>query len=44
MAAPLLHPPVEIARAAEASCQAPIGVDEFVGGELVDRALFRPRD
>jgi undecaprenyl diphosphate synthase len=36
-----LSPPVQIARAAG---HAPIGVDELVGGELVNRTIFSPRD
>jgi hypothetical protein len=37
----LLHPPVQIARAAAPSGHAWIGVDELVGGELVDGARLR---
>src|SRR6266571_9209498 len=37
----LLRPPIEIRRRAAASGDVGIGVDELVGGELVDRARLR---
>jgi hypothetical protein len=41
---PLLHLPVQNCSRARVLRRIPIGVVEFVSGELVDRTLFRPCD